>query len=112
MASPVLSLAESIDSFSVSSFQLPDAVKELQITVREFVDSDIRPRVAKNDLAAADEFDRELVQAGHDFGLFRMIIPQQLGGLGLGILAVAVTLEEIASACAGTALIFGATMLG
>jgi alkylation response protein AidB-like acyl-CoA dehydrogenase len=112
MASPVLSPAEPVDSFGVRSFELPDAVKELQITVREFVDSVIRPRVVKNDRAPADEFDTEMVQAGHDFGLFRMIIPQQWGGLGLGILAVAVTLEEIASACAGTALIFGATMLG
>jgi alkylation response protein AidB-like acyl-CoA dehydrogenase len=112
MASPTLSLADPIESFGLSSFELPEPVKELQITVREFVDAVIRPRVAANDRAPADDFDRELVQAGHDFGLFRLIIPQQFGGLGLGILAVAVTLEEIASACAGTALIFGATMLG
>jgi alkylation response protein AidB-like acyl-CoA dehydrogenase len=112
MATPLLNLREPQDPFEPGYFELPDAVKQLQLAVREFVDSVVRPRVAKNDASAAEEFDWELIQAGHDFGLFRMIIPSQFGGMGLGILAVAVTLEEIASACAGTALIFGATMLG
>jgi alkylation response protein AidB-like acyl-CoA dehydrogenase len=42
----------------------------------------------------------------------RLIVPKEYGGLGLGVLGVAVALEEIAAACAGTALIFGATLLG
>src|SRR6201995_3532847 len=112
MATPLLNLHQSEDLFERASFELPDSVREVQLAAREFVDSAIRPRVAQNDAAPHDEFDWELVQAGHDFGLFRMIIPSEFGGMGLGILAVAVTLEEIASACAGTALIFGATMLG
>jgi alkylation response protein AidB-like acyl-CoA dehydrogenase len=112
MATPLLNLHQSEDLFERTSFELPHSVREVQLAAREFVDSAIRPRVAMNDAAPHDEFDWELVQAGHDFGLFRMIIPSEFGGMGLGILAVAVTLEEIASACAGTALIFGATMLG
>ncbi|MFD9797121.1 acyl-CoA dehydrogenase family protein [Streptomyces sp. NPDC059070] len=53
-----------------------------------------------------------MVEQGHSIGLTRVAIPRDFGGLGLGMLGTAVALEEIASVCAGTALIFGAAMLG
>lgn len=90
----------------------PEYIRELRHQVREFVDQELRPRVAANDRAEADDFDWELVRRGHDLGLFRLVIPKEYGGLGMGVLGVAVALEEIAAACAGTALIFGATLLG
>ncbi|MFJ5226320.1 acyl-CoA dehydrogenase family protein [Streptomyces sp. NPDC088400] len=90
----------------------PLSIQELRQQVREFVDKDVRPRVAENDRAAFDDFDWELVRKGHEAGLLRLVIPKEYGGLGLGVLGVAVALEEIAAACAGTALIFGATLLG
>ncbi|MFC7511747.1 acyl-CoA dehydrogenase family protein [Streptomyces thermocarboxydus] len=39
-------------------------------------------------------------------------MPKELGGRGMGVLGVAVAMEEIASVCASTALIFGASLLG
>ncbi|KOG88011.1 acyl-CoA dehydrogenase family protein [Streptomyces varsoviensis] len=90
----------------------PPQIQELRARVREFVDKDVRPRVADNDRAPAEEFDWELVRLGHEAGLLRLVVPKEYGGLGLGVLGVAVALEEIAAACAGTALIFGATLLG
>ncbi|MEK2474323.1 acyl-CoA dehydrogenase family protein [Streptomyces noursei] len=84
----------------------------LQQQVRDFADEVVRPRVARNDQAPADDFDWELVRRGHELGLFRLVIPKEYGGLGHGVLGVAVALEELAAVCAGTALIFGATLLG
>lgn len=93
-------------------FELPYELERLQTLVRDFVDTEVRPRVHANDLAAADEFDWELVRAAHKLGLFRLVVPKEYGGLGQGILGVAIALEEIAAACAGTALMIGATLLG
>ncbi|WP_405777340.1 acyl-CoA dehydrogenase family protein [Streptomyces sp. NBC_00859] len=90
----------------------PSHIQELRQRVRDFVDKEVRPRVADNDRAAFDDFDWELVQRGHEAGLLRLVVPKEYGGLGMGVLGVAVALEEIAKACAGTALIFGATLLG
>lgn len=91
---------------------LPPAVEELRRTVRRFAQEVVRPRALQNDLAPADAFDWDLVRAGHDIGLLRLVVPRAFGGLGLGELGVAVALEELAAECAGTALIFGASMLG
>lgn len=91
---------------------LPPHLEKLRAEVREFVDSHVRPKVGDNDRAAPADFDWDLVREGHDRGLFRLVIPQEYGGLGYGVLGVAIALEEIAAACAGTALIFGATLLG
>ncbi|MEU3713668.1 acyl-CoA dehydrogenase family protein [Streptomyces catenulae] len=90
----------------------PRQIQELRLHVREFVEKEVRLRVAENDRAAAEDFDWELVRKGHQAGLLRLVVPKEYGGLGLGVLGVAVALEEIAAACAGTALIFGATLLG
>lgn len=90
----------------------PLQIQEFRQQVRDFVDKEVRPRVAVNDRAPAEDFDWELVRKGHEAGLLRLVVPKEYGGLGLGVLGVAVALEEIAAACAGTALIFGATLLG
>ncbi|MFD3563587.1 acyl-CoA dehydrogenase family protein [Streptomyces sp. NPDC058686] len=90
----------------------PEEIQEFRQQVRDFVDKEVRPRVAANDRADAAEFDWELIRKGHQAGLMRLIVPKEYGGLGLGVLGVAVALEEIAAACAGTALTFGATLLG
>ncbi|HKT03884.1 MAG TPA: acyl-CoA dehydrogenase family protein [Rugosimonospora sp.] len=91
---------------------LPPELRKLRARVREFATEVIRPRVAANDAAPAEHFDWELVARGHEAGLLRLVVPKDYGGLGYGVLGVAVVLEELAAVCAGTALIFGATMLG
>jgi alkylation response protein AidB-like acyl-CoA dehydrogenase len=92
--------------------QVAPELEELRLKVREFVVNEIRPRVLANDQAVAADFDWDLVRAGHEVGLLRLVVPTAFGGLGLGELGVAIALEEIAAECAGTALIFGASMLG
>ena len=91
---------------------LPRHIEELRAHVREFAVDVLRPRAAQIDQAPADYFDWDLVQQGHELGLLRLVVPTQFGGLGFGVFGVAVVLEELAAECAGTALIFGATLLG
>ncbi len=91
---------------------LPPHIEELRDRVREFALTKVRPKVLALDQAPADHFDWDLVREGHALGLLRLVIPTEYGGLGCGELGVAVALEELAAVCAGTALIFGATMLG
>ena len=95
-----------------SFFNLPPDVEQLRDEVRDFAQTVVKPRVLANDLAAHDDFDWEVVRKGHELGLTRLTLPTAIGGRGVGVLGVAVALEEIASVCASTALIFGASLLG
>ncbi|MFB7091297.1 acyl-CoA dehydrogenase family protein [Streptomyces sp. NPDC056296] len=91
---------------------LPGEVDKLRLRVREFAREVVAPRVTDLDAAPADDFDWDTVAQGHALGLTRVAVPKDYGGLGLGMIGCAVALEEVASVCAGTALIFGAAMLG
>lgn len=91
---------------------LPPAVRDFQQLVRSYAREEVAPKALELDLAAADDFDWDLIQRGHELGLTRAIIPVEYGGLGLGVVGVAVAMEELAAACPGVALAFGATMLG
>jgi alkylation response protein AidB-like acyl-CoA dehydrogenase len=98
--------------FELNFDRLPSEIRRWQATVREFSQDVVLPRAQELDQAPADEFDWELVRQGHALGLDRVAIPKQFGGIGLGMLGVAVTFEELGAADPGVAIIFGGTMLG
>lgn len=100
------------DELELNFDVLPGEVEKLRLQVREFAREVVAPRVADLDAAPADDFDWDMVTQGHALGLTRVAVPKQYGGLGLGMIGCSVALEEVASVCAGTALIFGAAMLG
>ncbi len=93
-------------------FTLPKEIEELRLIVRNFAQNQVKPIVRELDQAAAEDFNWEIVRAGAKLGLHRLPIPKEYGGLGYGILGTSVAMEELAAVDAGTALIFGATMLG
>ncbi|MGW0608882.1 acyl-CoA dehydrogenase family protein [Streptomyces sp. NPDC002644] len=96
-----------------SDFQtLPPEVRQLKEAARQFAQEAVKPRAQLLDRAPAEDFDWDLVRRGHALGLTRAAVPTDYGGLGLGMLGVATALEEVAAACPGIALVFGATMLG
>lgn len=92
--------------------QLPASVIAFRDLVREFAQDVVAPKAIELDQQDADTFDWNVIQAGHDLGLTRALLPTEIGGLGVGVLGVAVAMEELAAACPGIALAFGATMLG
>ncbi|GAA2746418.1 acyl-CoA dehydrogenase family protein [Kitasatospora cinereorecta] len=91
---------------------LPPETRKFHAAVREYARDEVAPKALELDLQEAEDFDWEIVQKGHDIGLTRAVIPKEYGGLGVGVLGVAVAMEELAAACPAVALIFGATMLG
>ncbi len=92
--------------------EYPPEVVAFQQRVRDFAQSEVLPRAIELDAAPHDHFAWHLVQKGHQLGLTRALLPPELGGLGVGVVGVCVAMEELAAACPGVALIFGATMLG
>lgn len=91
---------------------LPPSVRHFRDLVREYAQDLVAPKAIELDQQSAEDFDWDLVQAGHDLGLTRALLPPDLGGLGVGVLGVCVAMEELAAADPGMALVFGATMLG
>ncbi|MFE6624385.1 acyl-CoA dehydrogenase family protein [Streptomyces sp. NPDC057740] len=79
--------------------------------VTAFARDEVAPGAAERDRIEKGQVDWETVRKGHAIGLLRMAIPRDFGGLGLSQLGIALTLEELAAADPGMALVFGATGL-
>jgi butyryl-CoA dehydrogenase len=68
-------------------------VSEIVAAVREFVDRDVIPNASR--LEHADEFPDGLVRTMREMGLFGTTIPEEYGGLGLGVDTYARILIEL-----------------
>ena len=68
---------------------------EIVATVRAFVDKDVIP--VASELEHADEFPTQLVETIKGMGLFGTTIPEEYGGLGLGIDTYALIQMELAA---------------
>lgn len=77
----------------------------------EFARDEVAPTARRRDSAAIGTVEWDLVRAVHQLGGLRMGVPEDIGGLGLGNLALGYVLEEVAAADPGFALIIGATGL-
>lgn len=62
-------------------------------TVHQFVEEEVKP-VAR-ELDAGDEYPQGIVERMKDLGLFGAIIPEEYGGLGVGITTYARIIEDI-----------------
>jgi len=71
--------------------------------VREIAQGVVRPLAAEVD--RDHRFPDEAVEAAAESGLMGVLIPRQYGGAGLDAVAFAVCIEELAQACASTAVI-------
>jgi alkylation response protein AidB-like acyl-CoA dehydrogenase len=73
---------------------LTDVQQEIVKTVREFVDKEILPNVAK--LERDDTYPSDIVEGMKAMGLFGLMIPEEYDGLGESLLTYALVVEEIA----------------
>lgn len=71
--------------------------------MRELAQSSVRPFAEQTD--REHRFPRESLAAAADAGLMGVLIPREYGGAGLDSLAFAICIEELAMACASTAVI-------
>ena len=67
--------------------------REIVAAVREFVDRDVVP--VASELEHRDEYPEELVATMVEMGLFGTTIPEEYGGLGLGLDTYALIVEEL-----------------
>lgn len=89
---------------------VPDSLLRLRQQVAEVVEREIKPRAA--------ETDRQGQWPAHSFaalkraGLMGLHVPGESGGLGQGLLALAVLTETIAQGCASSAICYGMHCVG
>lgn len=76
------------------SFFLNDDLELLKQSAKEFTETFVAPRVAE--MEETNEFPRDLYLKAGELGFLSLIVPEQIGGMGLGLTAVGVVTEEIA----------------
>jgi alkylation response protein AidB-like acyl-CoA dehydrogenase len=75
-------------------FDLPEELREIQRIVRELCLAEVAPRARAWD--ESGEFPWEVVRRLGPLGLLGIAVPEAYGGAGLGALALAVVVEELA----------------
>jgi alkylation response protein AidB-like acyl-CoA dehydrogenase len=75
-------------------FELPEELVAIQRTVRTFCEAEVKPHARAWD--EAETFPRELVARLGALGIMGIAVPEEYGGAGLGALAVATVVEEVA----------------
>ncbi|OVE79176.1 acyl-CoA dehydrogenase [bacterium I07] len=89
-------------------------LSEEQVMIR-----DLARQVAQEKLAPvalqydeSGEFPWEIMETLAEMDFFRIFIDEEYGGLGMGVMGLALATEELSRACGGMALGFAATALG
>ncbi|MBU1707167.1 acyl-CoA dehydrogenase family protein [bacterium] len=82
----------------------------LRDLVRKIADEKVRPLAAKLDREGI--FSWDLVKIFAESGLYGVVVPEEYGGTGQGVLELAIVSEELAKACAGVTLAVAASALG
>src|SRR3954466_14072034 len=94
-----------VDNYALT----PDQV-EFRDTIRQIVRERVAPRAAEIDAKAEYPWDLRKLFAEHD--LLGLPFSEEHGGTGTGALMLNIAIEEIAKACASTALILMLQALG
>src|ERR1700730_7120707 len=76
---------------------------ELRRAVRDFATEVVKPLASRTD--QEHRFPAEALGAAAELDLMGILIPPEYGGAGLDHLAFAICIEEIATACASTAVL-------
>jgi alkylation response protein AidB-like acyl-CoA dehydrogenase len=91
-------------------YTLPQEYQDFRVTIREIAQQRIAPRAAEIDEQAAYPHDLRELLSEHD--VLALPFEPEHGGTGTGTLMLNIAVEEIAKACASTALILMVQELG
>jgi acyl-CoA dehydrogenase len=91
-------------------YDLPPEHKDFRETIRQIADEKVRPRAAEIDATGEYPWDIRRLLAEQD--ILALPLPTEYGGTGTGTLMLQVAVEEIARACASSALILMVQELG
>ncbi|KJJ85955.1 acyl-CoA dehydrogenase domain-containing protein [Candidatus Omnitrophus magneticus] len=92
------------------NYLLTEQQQMIQELCREIAVEKIKPVAAHYD--ETGEFAWDIVKILADADIFRTYIPEQYGGMGGGVLEMAIATENLSWGCGGIALSFAATGLG
>lgn len=83
--------------------QLSEEEQMFRDAVRDFAESEVRPRVA--DMERAATMDAAVVRKVFELGLMGIEIPEQFGGAGGGLFMTTLAVEELSAVDASTAIL-------
>ena len=75
-------------------FELPDDIRALQSSIREFCERRVKPHA--RDWDRTEKFPMEVIKELGSMGVMGIRVGEEYGGAGMGALAVAVAVEEVA----------------
>jgi butyryl-CoA dehydrogenase len=84
-------------------FELSEEQKMIRAMVRQFAMDEILPAAAERDRTRG--FPREILRKMGELGLMGMNVPQEYNGAGVDTVSYSLALQEVAYACASTAVI-------
>ncbi|MGD8719564.1 MAG: acyl-CoA dehydrogenase family protein [Candidatus Zixiibacteriota bacterium] len=91
-------------------YLLTEEQREIQKLARDIARNTVAPKAEYYD--RHDEFPHDMVKVFAQADLFRIFIPEEYDGLGMGTLELCLTAEELSRACTGIALALLGTSLG
>jgi len=91
-------------------YLLSEEQKMIQDLARKIAKEKIQPVAAKYD--QSEEYPWEIIKVIADAGLFGLFIPEEFGGMSVGVLNLCLATEELSRACGGIAVCYAASALG
>jgi alkylation response protein AidB-like acyl-CoA dehydrogenase len=88
-------------------FELNETQQMVQRAARDYATRVIAPQAA--DIDRHERFPREILKGLAELGLCAVNVPEQYGGAGAGAVAYALAMQEMAHACASTAVAMAVT---
>jgi alkylation response protein AidB-like acyl-CoA dehydrogenase len=87
--------------------ELTETQAMVQKAARDYAERVIRPQAAAID--REERFPRDVLRGLADLGLMAVNVPEELGGAGAGAVSYALAMQEVARACASTAVTMAVT---
>jgi alkylation response protein AidB-like acyl-CoA dehydrogenase len=87
--------------------ELNETQRLVQQTARDYATRVIAPQAAEID--EKEKFPREILKGLAELGLMAVNVPEDVGGSGAGVVAYALAMQEVARACASTAVAMAVT---
>lgn len=91
-------------------FELNEMCLEIKNLARKVCEEKLKPQVRLLD--EKKKFPAEFIKEFGSLNFFGVNIPEEYGGLGLGVTALVAAIEEVARVCPGTSVVYGANALG
>ena len=89
-------------------------LSEQQTTIRDLARRIAEEKIVpvRAELDEREEFPWDIIKDLADSDMFRVVLPEEYGGLGGGCLDLCLVVEELSRACSGIALCYAASALG